>query len=46
MVLIIERIDLGCASNPMRVLISLTAAYDVVEPDHPILDYLDEVIPF
>ena len=22
---IIERIDLGCASNPMRVLISLTA---------------------
>ena len=23
---IIERIDLGCASNPMRVLISLTAA--------------------
>jgi hypothetical protein len=23
---IIGRIDLGCASNPMRVLISLTAA--------------------
>ena len=25
---IIERIDLGCASNPMRVLISLTAAVE------------------
>ena len=27
---IIERIDLGCASNPMRVLISLTAAFGFI----------------
>ena len=27
---IIERIDLGCASNLMRVLISLTAAYFII----------------
>jgi len=29
---IIERIELGCASNLMRVLISLTAAYRGVPP--------------
>jgi hypothetical protein len=27
---IVERIDLGCASNPMLVLISLTAALPVL----------------
>jgi hypothetical protein len=29
---IIERIDLGCASNPMRVLIRLTALLEVLYP--------------
>ena len=44
---IIERIDLGGASNPMRVLISLTAAFEALDAAFdPILEmgYL-EVTP-
>ena len=33
---IIERIDLGCASNPMRVLISLTAASITLKVRQPL----------
>jgi hypothetical protein len=39
---IIERIDLGCASNPMVVLISLTAAMGVLlnlTASHKILSF-------
>jgi hypothetical protein len=41
---IIERIDLGCASNPMRVLIRLTAPGVVVRVGAGIVGLLREIL--